>query len=371
MGQFDAYSQTDPNAFRQFQSSQVAVEGGSVVLITTTNYIYGQAYYGSTAPTKPATTTRTVLGAVSADGTSYTTANGTKAYLADIGASPAQVLANQQQRAIDEANAANEARYQEGQQGWRDLYSQAEADIAGMGTTEGTRIGQEFTSRASANNQDLISRGMRGSTLAGQASGYYANQEMQARANLAERVGTMRAGILGGIKQGQLGAIERRNDIAPDPNLYASLMNQYGASQVNPVGGYGGSGYSGSSSGGTGTAAASSYFNDPVVWARNPSGGGWVQMPQSQAQRMGYTTQAAAATNLNTGYVAPTPYKPPTAASGASYYAPSSAVSGAASSAAAGAASSAANTWLTDWDMYLNDPWYWDKSKKKTNAYAS
>ena len=127
-------------------------------------------------------------------------------------------LQSQYQQAMDKANAANEARYQEILQGLEGMGDQSRADIK-----------SRWSGQATQGYQDLVSRGLTGTTVAPSlAAGY----ERGKSADLNRLDETLRAQ--------KFGFMERRTDAQPDMGLYAQMAMAQGA--AGSGGDYGGGG---------------------------------------------------------------------------------------------------------------------------------
>jgi hypothetical protein len=180
-------------------------------------------------------------------------------------------VAGAYQSALDSANAANEARYAEGHQGYTDLRSRTLADLAKQGDQGRKDINEQFNNFGQTQAQNLISRGLSAST-AGLAPLALAERERSgAISRYDEGLRRERIGYDVDLTRDLLGFVERREDEAPDLGQMLQLQNQMGESggglgnslanafgggfgQVgfnNPMAGYGG-GYGYSSGSGQG-----------------------------------------------------------------------------------------------------------------------
>lgn len=137
-------------------------------------------------------------------------------------------LAAEFQKKMDEANAANEARYQQILGG----YGTFETDIMG-------RIGQRYGQRATdikragfekeaAMRQDAVSRGLAGTTMP-RAPAYGIHRETQGLLSELEdmKLG-QEIGALAGIRGGKFGVMERKSEIAPDYGMLLRLAQGLG-----------------------------------------------------------------------------------------------------------------------------------------------
>jgi hypothetical protein len=124
------------------------------------------------------------------------------------------------QTAMDKANKANEARYQE----MLGKYKNIENIYSPTGTFGQGQLAQIETQKQrdiASGMQGLVSSGMANTTVAtGLPSAWEANVGSQARLNLADLQNQRYAEALGGTA----GAIERRTDVQPDLGQYANLV---------------------------------------------------------------------------------------------------------------------------------------------------
>lgn len=146
---------------------------------------------------------------------------------------------NSWQSAYDAARAANEARYNEINQGYQDRYNRGNALISQLGGQQRADTNQRYDQIGASNQQDLTARGLAGTTvlLTMRQGNERERSDALNRVNqnlIAQRVGTDAA--LSGDK---LQFMERRTDSYPDQNLYSQMMQNYGQS------GGGGGGYGG------------------------------------------------------------------------------------------------------------------------------
>lgn len=116
-----------------------------------------------------------------------------------------QNMIQQFQQMHDKANAANEARYAQINQGYDNRYNEAMrlADVAKQ---------QDYRHKIAAANQDLVNRGLRASTLAGKA----ASQAYETSAQIPLSVHNSLSGD-------KLAFMERKNEVGPDLGMMAQL----------------------------------------------------------------------------------------------------------------------------------------------------
>ena len=142
-----------------------------------------------------------------------------------------QAITDMFQQAMDEANAANEARYQQGMGIYQNI-----ADMFGPGSTYGAgqtaMLEQQKTQDVAKAQQHMAGSGLWNTTVAAAIpQAWEANVGMPGRLNIED----MRMGRYAGALEGMAGFVERRTDQGPDMGLFANLMA--GASQG--PGGYG------------------------------------------------------------------------------------------------------------------------------------
>lgn len=128
----------------------------------------------------------------------------------DAGPSKVNSLANDYQRQINRANKANEQRYNEILQGYRDR-EKAALDQANLVRD------QRYRDESARIQNDLISRGLANSSLAGK--NLFQSYERNAQYPMAVQMQT---------SGDTLGFMERRNDVGPDPNQLLQLAQLQG-----------------------------------------------------------------------------------------------------------------------------------------------
>lgn len=151
----------------------------------------------------------------------------------------AQITAGRQR-----ANVANRRRYRQLMRYMGTLrkqvitggYGAASKLLGRMGAIGRARIGETFAKERAGAEQDLISRGLGGTTIRTGVRRGIASDEEQALQELSERMYGQRAGLLerragaemqlGGMRAG---IMERRTDAGPDVGMYAGLMKAAGA----------------------------------------------------------------------------------------------------------------------------------------------
>lgn len=131
-----------------------------------------------------------------------------------------QDILDQFVKAMEEANKANEARYQEGLELW-DKISGIYGPEGTYGAGTETMLGRAKTQDVAAGMQQMVSGGLYGTTVAaGLPKKWEEEVGMPARLQLED----IKSGRLGEAYAGKAGFIERRTDRAPDMGLFADLM---------------------------------------------------------------------------------------------------------------------------------------------------
>lgn len=141
-----------------------------------------------------------------------------------------QGLAGQYQQALDKANAANEARYQQILGGYDALHGRVTGDLANVGAMERKDINRQYNSMGADVYQKLVNRGFGNSSLLATMRMGTERERSDAMARSYERAAQLRSNADMQITQGKLGAIERRTDLAPDPQQLINLSQGLGRS---------------------------------------------------------------------------------------------------------------------------------------------
>ena len=141
-----------------------------------------------------------------------------------------QGLAGEYQKKLNEANAANEARYQQILGGYDALHGRVTGDLANVGAMERKDINRQYNSMGADVYQKLVNRGFGNSSLLATMRMGTERERSDAMARSYERAAQMRANADMQITQGKLGAIERRTDLAPDPQQLINLSQGLGRS---------------------------------------------------------------------------------------------------------------------------------------------
>ena len=139
-------------------------------------------------------------------------------------------------KAFDSAKAANEARYNQILSEYRNRYTRNLALLQGMGTQERMDIDQQFQGLSSRAGQDMVSRGLTGTTIAPTVQAGIARERAGAQGRLNERLRREQVDVDSRLSGDTLGFMERRNDEYPDPNLYMRLMEIEARTSPGPQG---------------------------------------------------------------------------------------------------------------------------------------
>lgn len=127
------------------------------------------------------------------------------------------------------AKAANEKRYGEILSGYDKQY----ASLEGAGKQEGLDISERWKNANTQGQQGLVSSGLSSTTVAPTLAAGYVKREGQDQSRLQERIQQQRLGI----DTNRLNFMERRDDVYPDLNLYATLAKNMGSGGVGMGGG--------------------------------------------------------------------------------------------------------------------------------------
>lgn len=137
-------------------------------------------------------------------------------------------LTDSYQKSYDEAKKANEARYSEILQGYRNRQQQATKLIAGMGNTEYARINREYADMGGQATQSAIGRGLGNTTVLDSLQrGVQADRQTALNA-AQEGVRRNLLNITTGLSGDTLQFMERRNDTYPDINQLIALSKGVG-----------------------------------------------------------------------------------------------------------------------------------------------
>lgn len=209
-----------------------------------------------------------------------TSAGGGGAGAGGAGGGYSNDLSGQFQRRFDEANQANEARYQDVLKGYQSRYERALQMLAGLGQQEGKDINELYDQQGAKINQNLIGRGLGNSTVTSTMAMGNERERLASLGRLNEQMRQQAMAADAGLSGDTLQFMERKTEAAPSMELLAQLAQGVGA-----AGGYGGGMppagmYSGGASSGSG-------FGGGMMWPQMmPFGfGGMGFAPRGMSQR--------------------------------------------------------------------------------------
>lgn len=218
-------------------------------------------------------------------------------------------LTRQTGAAFTAAQNANASRYSEILQLYKDRLARLTALTGNAGAQNALNIHQQFAGLSSRAGQDLVSRGLSGTTVAPTVQAGIAGQEANAQANAANQNAQLQAQIDAQASGQMLDFMGARTDAYPDMNGLASAAQQYGR--------FAGGGQAGTAAGGgftnlngtqqstaTGTLWGSvrglngQMTAAPFTWKNAPTGGGSVafggQVNQSTLRALAAAAKAKA-----------------------------------------------------------------------------
>lgn len=140
-----------------------------------------------------------------------------------------------QQRRAEEAN---EQRYRDILSGHGSAYDRNMATLDGMGESERASLNRRHDASQGRNTQEAISRGLGGTTVLPGMRTLTERERTQDLGDLDERLRRERIGLDTQLSGNTLSFMERREDVAPDPNALINLAMALGQagdnSQVQP-----------------------------------------------------------------------------------------------------------------------------------------
>lgn len=134
-----------------------------------------------------------------------------------------------QRRASRRANRANEERYARLMALRRQEQARTMEDIGRLGTRGRARIAEGGIAERSRISQDLVSRGLTGTTVRPSLLGGSLRREREDVAGLEESLARMRMQTRRGLTESVAGAIERREDVGPSESGYLTALRGFGA----------------------------------------------------------------------------------------------------------------------------------------------
>lgn len=142
-----------------------------------------------------------------------------------------QSLTADAKRALDEAVAANEARFQRGDRMLTASNAAVMNNINQVGQQDERDITSRFRNLASAGQQDLTSRGLTGTTVLPNQRAANARKLSDALSMSRSNNAALRAQMQADLTRDHVGFIERRTDTSPDLRSNYALIQSLGASQ--------------------------------------------------------------------------------------------------------------------------------------------
>lgn len=128
----------------------------------------------------------------------------------------------QAQKAQEDANRANQERYEEGLR----RLQEREAMASEYGSAAMAEARRQFANLGTQANQKMVDRGLTGTTIAPSVQAGIARQGEQTAAKIGEDAMRYRTDLIGDT----VGFMERRDDVGPDLGMLGNLMMQYGQS---------------------------------------------------------------------------------------------------------------------------------------------
>lgn len=128
----------------------------------------------------------------------------------------------------EDAKRANEKRYENILAGYGSRESDVMGALSGYGASQAADIQSSAQAAQGSAMQDLVSRGLMGTTVAPSLKAGFAGQTARSLTDLQGQLALMRAQTLGGLRGDKLAFQERRTDAYPDPNLWTGYMSAFG-----------------------------------------------------------------------------------------------------------------------------------------------
>lgn len=132
------------------------------------------------------------------------------------------------QGAYEAARRANERRYQEILGGYGQRYEDVMGALQGYGGQARADILQRGESMKAGALQDLVSRGLAGTTILPTVRAGIERQTAGNLARQAETMGMSVAGMMAQLSGQRLGFMERREDMYPNLGMYYGMLQNYG-----------------------------------------------------------------------------------------------------------------------------------------------
>lgn len=152
-----------------------------------------------------------------------------------------QQLAQQFQQAMDQANATNQARYEDAIAGYQQNQQNISDYLTNQGQQQQEDIGRQYDRFNSRNTQDLINRGLGNTTVLNATQRGIEEDRGRALRNSQEQIDRQRLQYETAAQQNLLNFMERRTDQAPDYGQLANLAQGLGTTGGGSVGSVGNS----------------------------------------------------------------------------------------------------------------------------------
>lgn len=133
----------------------------------------------------------------------------------------ARKIIEEQRQAYQDAYKANLSRYTEAKEGYKQLYT---TDMEGLGTQQYRDIGQQYRKLGGELSQDMVSRGLIGTTIAPTMRTSLKTNEIAARNRVAEALQQQKLGY----KSQYLNFLGTANDVYPDVSKYYPAFKDLG-----------------------------------------------------------------------------------------------------------------------------------------------
>lgn len=172
------------------------------------------------------------------------------------------------QNAMNNANQANEARYQDALAGYQDRYARNMGYLDNIGAQQQADTNEAYKKQSSVLQQNMINRGLSNSTVADTMQMGNERERLAEQRRLQADLNQQRIGVDSSLSGDTLGFMERKEEQAPSYELLAQLAMQMGQGGVGSGAYVGGPEYQ---------APWQMGFNIPgAAWG---GGGGGYQMP--------------------------------------------------------------------------------------------
>lgn len=171
-------------------------------------------------------------GFVSSPGSNFQDFRGGRLSQSDIGR--VQWLEQQEaegklQSSVDEAKAANLARYEEILGGYDTRYNQAIGSLEGLGDAERSAVQRAYGRSEASQLSGAVKQGLVGTTVPAALTRQNTNAMANALGLVNERINRQKIGLQTSLSGEKLGFQERREDVSPDIQSYMNLFKQFGA----------------------------------------------------------------------------------------------------------------------------------------------